>query len=62
MAKLLVLALGIVLALLLSRALRAGLGRGEDAGERPVEKMVRCEHCGTFHEAGTDCDCRKGAR
>lgn len=64
MAKLAVLALGIVLALLLNRAIRSALGAGPGAdagadGSGP-ERLVRCERCGTYVAEGEVCDCDGG--
>lgn len=72
MAKLAVLALGIVLALLLNRVIRSALGASPDSsagadgdGEGPgdgPERLVRCKHCGTYVAEGEECDCGGGRR
>ncbi len=66
MAKLAVLALGIVLALLLNRVIRSALGTGPDSGADSdgdgPERLVRCEHCGTYVAEGEECDCGGGRR
>lgn len=62
MAKLAVLALGIVLALLLNRAIRSALGAGPGADGDGPERLVRCERCGTYVAEGEECDCGGGRR
>ncbi len=59
MTKILVLALGIFLALMLPRLLRK-IGRNREPGEkRRTERLVRCERCGVHVLAGEECECRR---
>ena len=59
MAKFIVLAAGILLALLLGRILRQIGTRGRDAEPPQKAKLVRCPACESYHPEGEPCDCAK---